>query len=62
MKYFTTEYQARFLAGQTTMADDIQAMAELVQNREHWRVRGYYRRLAQTMIDCQYIDDEGNIL
>lgn len=62
MKYFTTDYQDRFMSGQTTNEEDVQAMAELVRLKEHWRVRGYYRRLAQTMIDCGYISDEGNIL
>lgn len=50
------------MAGQTTNREDIEAMAELIREKKHWSVRGYYRRLAQTMIDCGYIDDEGNIL
>lgn len=62
MIYFTPEYQDRFMAGQTTNDEDIQAMAEIVRLKEHWGVRGYYRRLAQTMIDCGYISDEGAIL
>jgi len=59
MKYFTQEYQDRFMAGQTTIGEDVQAMAELIQLKEHLRVRGYYRRLAQTMIDGGWITDEG---
>lgn len=61
MKYFTQEYQDRFMAGQTAMEEDVQAMAELVRHKEHWQVRGYYRRLAQTMIDGGWIDEEGNV-
>ena len=58
MKYFTQEYQDRFIAGETTVEEKVLAMSELIQLREHWKVRGYYRRLAQTMIDGGWIIDE----
>jgi hypothetical protein len=61
MKYFTQEYQDRFMAGETTVEEDVLAMSELIQLKEHWKVRGYYRRLAQTMIDGGWIADEGTL-
>lgn len=40
----------------------LEAMADCVKKGLHYSVRGYYRRLAQTMMDAGYIDDRGNIL
>jgi hypothetical protein len=59
---FTQAFQDRFLAGQADDTETIAAMSDLIRTKEHHSVRGYYRRLAQTLIDCGYVDDEGHIL
>jgi hypothetical protein len=59
---FTQDYQDRFIAGQADDNETIAAMSDLIRTKEHHRARGYYRRLAQTLIDAGYIDDQGNVL
>lgn len=59
---FTQVFQCRFISGQATEMEIIEAMAELVRAGEHLRARGYYRRLAQTLIDGEWISDRGAIL
>lgn len=59
---FTQDFQDRFLAGQVDDTETIAAMSDLIRTKEHHSARGYYRRLAQTLIDCGYIDEEGHIL
>jgi len=62
MTYFNDAFKLEFESGSASTDKMIQAMAELVRERMHWSVRGYYRRLAQTMIDGGWISDAGEIL
>lgn len=62
MQYFTKEFQERFMSGQADEREMLEAISELIRLKEHHAVRGYYRRLAQTMIDAGWIDDQGTIL
>jgi hypothetical protein len=59
---FDKEFQERFMAGQADEKEMLEAMADCVKRGLHYGVRGYYRRLVQTMIDAGYIDEGGNIL
>ena len=62
MTRFNPEFMDRFLAGLASEQEIIEAMADCIRAHEHYCVRGYYRRLAQTLIDAGYIDSNGNIL
>lgn len=61
MATFDAAFRERFAAGQATPQEMLEAMADLVRRREHWSARGYYRRLAQTMIDGGWMDSKGNL-
>lgn len=59
---FDELFQERFMAGQADEQEILEAMADCVKRGLHHGVRGYYRRLAQTMIDAGYLDERGNVL
>jgi len=59
---FDKVFQERFIAGQADEKEMLEAMADCIKRGLHYGARGYYRRLAQTMIDAGYIDERGNIL
>ncbi len=59
---FDETFRERFMTGQTSEQEIIEAMSDCVRRKEHYCARGYYRRLAQTLIDAGYIDSDGNIL
>jgi hypothetical protein len=59
---FDELFQERFMAGQADEQEVLEAMSDCIKRGLHHGVRGYYRRLAQTMIDAGYLDDKGNIL
>jgi hypothetical protein len=59
---FDELFQERFMSGKTDEREMLEAMSDCVKRGLHYGVRGYYRRLAQTMIDSGYLDERGNIL
>lgn len=54
---FNEAFRERFLSGQASDHEIFEAMKELVESGEHHAARGYYRRLAQTMIDGGWFDN-----
>ena len=62
MYTFSKEFQERFIAGQASEEEIIEAMSDCIARDLHLGARGYYRRLAQTLIDAGYIDSNGRIL
>lgn len=56
---FDETFRARFMAGQADEAEIVAAMADGVRTGDVWLARGYYRRLAQTMIDGGWISERG---
>lgn len=59
---FDEAFRERFAAGLADEREMLEAMADGIRTGEVWRARGYYRRLASTMIDGGWIDSEGRIL
>lgn len=59
---FNLTFRERFAAGLADELEILEAMADGIRTGEVWRARGYYRRLARTMIDGGWIDSEGMIL
>lgn len=57
---FNKDFQDRFLAGQASDVEIYEAMKELVESGSHHSARGYYRRLAQTMIDGGWFNTNTN--
>ncbi len=50
------------MAGQAGEREIVEALAECIKQGDIWQERGYYVRLARTLIDANWIDSEGNIL
>lgn len=59
---FDEAFRERFMAGQSTEAEIVEAIADGVRTGQVWRARGYYRRLAQTLIDGGWVTDSGKVL
>lgn len=59
---FDEAFRARFMAGQADEAEIVEAMQDGIRTGEVWRARGYYRRLAQTLIDGGWVTDRGDVL
>lgn len=59
---FDKDFQERFMAGKTDEKEMLEAMSDCIKRGLHYGVRGYYRRLAQTMIDAGYLDEKGDML
>ena len=61
MSQFTQEFQDRFISGQVTDEEILVAMADCIRLKQHYGARGYFRRLAYTLIEAGYITEEGII-
>lgn len=48
---FDEVFRDRFMAGQASDEEIYEAMKDLIDTGQLYTARGYYRRLAQTMID-----------
>jgi hypothetical protein len=58
----SNEFKERFMAGQADEREIVAAIAGCVKSGDMWQERGYYVRLAKTMIDAGWIDSKGEIL
>lgn len=59
---FNTTFCTRLLTGQADEQEILEAMADGIRTGSVWAARGYYRRLAQTMIDGGWVTDRGEII
>ncbi|WP_413937163.1 hypothetical protein [Nitrospira sp. BLG_1] len=59
---FDEAFRERFMAGQSTEDEIVDAIADGIKTGQVWRARGYYRRLAQTLIDGGWVTDRGDVL
>jgi hypothetical protein len=59
---FDAAFRARFMAGQADETEILDAIADGLRTGAVWRARGYYRRLAQTMIDGGWVTSRGDII
>ncbi len=50
------------MAGEADEREIVAAIAGCVKSGDMWQERGYYVRLAKTMIDAGWIDSKGEIL
>lgn len=62
MMEFNTQFEERFMSGNITEREIIEAIADGIKSRAVWQSRGYYRRLAQTLIDGGWVSERGDIL
>jgi len=61
MSRFTQEFQDRLISGQVTNEEILVAMADCIRYKQHYGARGYFRRLAYTLIEAGYINENGEI-
>lgn len=59
---FDEAFRERFMEGQSTEDEIVDAIADGIKTGQVWRARGYYRRLAQTLIDGGWVTDRGDVL
>ncbi|MDF0665545.1 MAG: hypothetical protein CV088_13415 [Nitrospira sp. LK70] len=59
---FDDAFRARFMAGQADEAEILEALADGLRTGMVWCARGYYRRLAQTLIDGGWVTARGDII
>lgn len=59
---FNLEFCERFVAGDVTTTEIIEALAEAVRTGDIVTARGYFRVTARILTDNGYIDEQGNIL
>lgn len=57
---FDQEFRDRFLAGQASELEIYEAMKDLIETGQLGSARGYYRRLAQTMLDGGWFNEQTN--
>ena len=48
--------------GDTNLTQEIKLFAKLVETGQAWALQGHYGRLAQEMIDLEFIDKDGRVL
>jgi hypothetical protein len=48
--------------GDTNLTQEIKLFAKLVETGKAWTLQGHYGRLAQEMIDLEFIDKDGRVL
>jgi hypothetical protein len=53
---FDDRFQDRFLSGQASEQEIYEAMKDLIESGQLGSARGYYRRLALTMLDGGWFD------
>ena len=48
--------------GDTNLTQEIKLFSKLVETGKAWTLQGHYGRLAQEMIDLEFIDKDGRVL
>ncbi len=48
--------------GDTNLTQEIKLFAKLVETGKAWTLQGHYGRIAQEMIDLEFINKDGRVL